>query len=177
MKNYQTLWLQIREETERQTWWETREQHRGWGQSHVPLGGCRDLYGSHEEVETVDTFGSVLNKNKETKDKHVLTLIVANSMLHTLIRNSERYLSIDVQTELCEENKYPEASSKIQDGSLMSLRQAHLQGHLNLIQHVTEFFLFTVFIVSPVIFLFETYAFEMMYSIPRLSFPIFENWI
>ena len=46
----------------------------------------------------------------ETKDKHVLTLIVAKSMLHTLIRNSERYLSIDVWTELREEKKYSEAT-------------------------------------------------------------------
>lgn len=82
MKNYQTLWLQIQGETGRQTWWETREQHRGWGQSHVPLGGYRDLDGSHEEVETVDTSGSAWNKNKKAKDTHVLTLIVAKYMLH-----------------------------------------------------------------------------------------------
>lgn len=108
MKNYQTLWLQIQVETGMQTWWETREQHRGWGQSHVPLGGYRDLYGSHEEVETVDTSGSAWNKNKETKDKHVLTLIVTKSMLHALTRR--RYLPIDIWTECCEKKQYSEAT-------------------------------------------------------------------
>lgn len=67
MKNYQTLWIQIQGETGRQTWWETREQRRGWGQSRVPLGGYRDLDGSHEEVETIGTSGSAWNKNKRLK--------------------------------------------------------------------------------------------------------------
>lgn len=131
MKNYQTLWLQIRGETGMQTWWETREQHRGWGQSHAPLGGYRGPDDSHEAVETVGTSGSAWNKNKETKDKHVLTLTVAKSILHTLFRNSGMYLSTYVWTELCEENKYSEATEKSKDGSTVSLRQAHLQGCLN----------------------------------------------
>lgn len=105
MKNYQILWLQIQGETGMQTWWETKEQHKGWGQSHAPLGGYRGLDGSHEAVETVDTSGSAWNKNKETKDKHVITLIVAKSILHTLTRNSEIYLSIAVWTELRDEKK------------------------------------------------------------------------
>lgn len=84
MKNYQTLLLQIQGEIGRQTWWETREQHRGWGQSHVLPSDYTDLDGSHEGVETADTSGSVQSKNRQTTDKYGLTPIVTRPMFHTL---------------------------------------------------------------------------------------------
>lgn len=106
MKNYQILLRQIQGETVRQTWWETREQHRGWGQSHVPQGGYRGLDGSHEEVGTVGTSGSA--QRRKTKAKYGVT---AKSTLHHLTKNRETYLSGDVWTDVREEKKYSEIST------------------------------------------------------------------
>lgn len=57
-KTYQTLWPQNPRGTGKQTWWGTKGQHRGWGQSQIPPGGCTDLCDNHGEGETAGTSGS-----------------------------------------------------------------------------------------------------------------------
>lgn len=175
MKNYQTLWIQIQGETGRQTWWETREQRRGWGQSRVPLGGYRDLDGSHEEVETIGTSGSAWNKN-ETKDQHVLTFIIAKSMLHTYQKQRKIFVNWCLDKIVW---KQEILGSHLKDTGWVTCEPTtgsfagSFEPHLNTI----EVFLFMVSVVSPEVFWFENSAYKMMYSFPRLSFPIFENSI
>lgn len=149
MKNYQILLRQIQGETVRQTWWGTREQHRGWGQSHVPQGGYRGLDGSHEEVGIVGTSGSA--RRRKTKAKYGVTVITAKSTLHHLTRNSERYLSGDVWTDFCKEKntrKYPHRRPRMSHETHEPTTDSFKPQE----QHIPEFLPIMAFTDFPVVY-------------------------